>query len=168
MVYRLHGTTSKRMSQILLLDLLLFDQDNNLVESEKQPFDVVISMIAAGAQSIKKLKKMFHAAVDVHVKALKKEKHRNDVDDDLALAKDKPSMTNKLRKEYVKAANRNKIMVSPVGLAFHEVNKIIPVSTYIIKTLDILVRLELIWLQLFYLVPFIRNLQKVFISLVWI
>ena len=35
-------------------------------------------------------------------------------------------MTNKLRKEYVKAANRNKIMVSPVGLAFHEVNKNYP------------------------------------------
>ena len=102
-----------------------FDQDNNLVESEKQPFDVVIMHDCSRCPVNKETQKMFHAAVDVHAKALKKE----NIEVMLMMTwpyKDKPGMTKKLRKEYVKAANRNNIMVSPVGLAFHEVNKSYP------------------------------------------
>lgn len=102
-----------------------FDQDNNLVESKKEPFEVVIMHDCSRCPVNKKTQKMFHAAVDVHTKALKKDK----IEVMLMMTwpyKDKPGMTKKLRKEYVKAANRNKIMVSPVGLAFHEVNKNYP------------------------------------------
>ena len=37
--------------------------------------------------------------------------------------KDKSSMTKKLAKEYIEAANRNNILVIPVGLAFAEIER---------------------------------------------
>ena len=99
-----------------------FDIDNNLVQSEKKPFDVVIMHDCSRCPINKETKKIFHAAVDVHSKALKKE----NIEVMLMMTwpyKDKPGMTKSLKKEYLKAANRNKIMVSPVGVAFHEINK---------------------------------------------
>ena len=102
-----------------------FDKNNNLVNLEKKPFELAIMHDCSRCPISEATKPMFHKVVDVHSKTLK------DANIEPALMmtwayKDKSSMTKKLAKEYIDAANRNNILVIPVGLAFAEINKNFP------------------------------------------
>ena len=99
-----------------------FDRDNNLVELEKKPFQLAIMHDCSRCPIAEKTRPMFHKIVDVHSKTLKEA----NIEPALMMTwayKDKSSMTKKLAKEYIEAANRNNILVIPVGLAFAEINK---------------------------------------------
>ena len=70
-------------------------------------------------------RKKFHDVVDEHSKTLKK----NKVEPVLMMTwayKNEPSMIKGLSDEYLKAGNRNGILVIPVGLAFDEINRNYP------------------------------------------
>lgn len=102
-----------------------FDKDNNLVKQEKKQFDLAIMHDCSRCPITEGTKPMFHKVIDVHAKTLKKA----DIEPALLMTwayKNKSSMTKKLAKEYIDAANRNNILVIPVGLAFAKVNKDFP------------------------------------------
>lgn len=102
-----------------------FDKNNNLVNLKKKPFELAILQDCSRCPISKATKSMFHKVIDVHSKTLKEA----NIEPALMMTwayQDKPSMTKKLAKEYIDAANRNNILVIPVGLAFAEINKNFP------------------------------------------
>ena len=102
-----------------------FDKDNNLIEQEKKQFDLAIMHDCSRCPITEGTKPMFHKVIDVHAKTLKEA----DIEPALMMTwayKNKSSMTKRLAEEYIEAANRNNILVIPVGLAFAEVNRVFP------------------------------------------
>jgi len=129
-----------------------FTKDNKLKKIKKTPFDLAIMHDCSRCPVDDSRKKIFHKIVSAHVKTLRekniepmlmmtwpykdspnmtnklareyiKAANKNKI---LVAYKDSPNMTNKLAREYIKAANKNKILVAPVGLAFAEINKNFP------------------------------------------
>ena len=119
-----------------------FTKDNKLKKIKKTPFDLAIMHDCSRCPVDDSRKKIFHKIVSAHVKTLREK----NIEPMLMMTwayKDSPNMTNKLAREYnvkvecightekgireyIKAANKNKILVAPVGLAFAEINKNFP------------------------------------------
>jgi hypothetical protein len=102
-----------------------FTKENKLKKIKKTPFDLAIMHDCSRCPVDDSRKKIFHKIVAAHVKTLREK----NIEPMLMMTwpyKDSPNMTKKLAREYVKAANKNKILVAPVGLAFAEINENFP------------------------------------------
>ena len=92
---------------------------------KQEPFNIAIMQDCSQCPVNEARRQKFHDIVDEHSKTLR----GNNVEPVLMMTwayKDMPSMINGLAKEYIKAGNRNKALVVPVGLAFDEINKNYP------------------------------------------
>lgn len=97
-----------------------FDVNNNLVKKERLPFDAVIMHDCSRCPIDNK--ENFHKTIEDKSKKLKKA----DIEPILMMTwayKDTPNMIEEISNEYIKAANKNEILVVPVGLAFDEIEK---------------------------------------------
>lgn len=98
---------------------------NEYKQRKREPFDIAIMQDCSQCPVNEARREKFHDVVDEHSKTLRK----NKVEPVLMMTwayKNVPSMIEGLAEEYLKAGNRNGILVIPVGLAFDEINRNYP------------------------------------------
>jgi len=100
-------------------------KDNSYIEHENTSIDAVIIMDCSLCPIHPKTKDSFHEYVEIHSNTIR----NNDAEPILFMSwgyKNKPEMYKKLKKEFLKAANNNNLLLVPVGEAFHLMNKLYP------------------------------------------